>query len=79
MPLFMDRHEQAGATAEAVAEAHARDLELADEYGVQLLAYWFDAESGGTFCFAKASKPACTRARSYNASEPMRCSVIARR
>lgn len=57
MPLFMDRHELPGATAEEVAQNHARDLELVDEYGVQLLAYWFDADSGGTFCLAKASRP----------------------
>lgn len=57
MPLFMDRHDLPGTTAVEVAENHARDLELADEYGVRLLAYWFDAESGGAFCFAKASAP----------------------
>jgi class 3 adenylate cyclase len=54
MPLFMDRHDLPGATAEQVAEAHAKDLGPAAEYGVQLLAYWFDAEAGKAFCFGNA-------------------------
>ena len=57
MPLFIDRHDLPDATAEEVAENHARDLGMADEYGVQLLAYWFDADTGGAFCFARASEP----------------------
>lgn len=57
MPLFMDRHDLPGATAEDVAQAHAKDLGPAAEYGVQLLAYWFDAETGGAFCFANAPGP----------------------
>ena len=57
MPLFMDRHELPGATAEEVAQNHARDLEMADDFGVELLAYWFDAERGGAFCFASAARP----------------------
>jgi class 3 adenylate cyclase len=54
MPLFMDRHDVPGATAEDVAKAHVSDLELAGKHDVQFLSYWFDAESGGVFCFAKA-------------------------
>lgn len=58
MPLFMDRHDLPGATAEELVEAHAKDLGPAAEHGVRLLAYWFDAESGGAFCFADAPSPA---------------------
>ena len=29
MPIFMDRHDMAGATAENIAEAHRKDLEMA--------------------------------------------------
>lgn len=54
MPLFMDRHDVPGATAKDVADAHVRDLETSRKYGVQFLSYWFDAESGGVFCFADA-------------------------
>ncbi len=55
MPLFMDRHDVPGATAKDVAEAHVSDLEMSAKYGVDFLSYWFDAESGGVFCFAKAA------------------------
>jgi class 3 adenylate cyclase len=54
MPLFMDRHDVPGATAKDVAEAHVSDLEMATKYGVQFLSYWFDADGGGVFCFARA-------------------------
>jgi class 3 adenylate cyclase len=54
MPLYMDRHDVPGATAKDIAEAHLNDLEVAGRHGVQFLSYWFDAESGGAFCFAHA-------------------------
>ncbi len=44
MPLFMDRHEVPAVTAEQVAQAHMADLEMGTEFGVQFLAYWFDAD-----------------------------------
>jgi len=54
MPLFMDRHDVPGAKAEDVAQAHLSDLELAGKHDVQFLSYWFDADNGSVFCFAKA-------------------------
>jgi class 3 adenylate cyclase len=54
MPLFMDRHDIPGVTAEQVAQAHVADLGMAETFGVQFLAYWFDAEQGQAFCLAKA-------------------------
>lgn len=54
MPLFMDRHDVPGATPEEVAQAHVSDLGVSDKYDVQFLSYWFDADSGAVFCFAKA-------------------------
>jgi hypothetical protein len=36
MPIFMDRHDMAGATAENIAEAHRKDLEIQDKYGGQI-------------------------------------------
>jgi class 3 adenylate cyclase len=50
----MDRHELPGVTAEQVAQAHLRDLETEAGYGVQFLAYWFDAGNGDAFCLARA-------------------------
>lgn len=53
MPLYLDRHDVLGATPNDLAVAHVKDLELQDRYGVRYLTYWFDAETGGTFCLAR--------------------------
>jgi len=55
MPLFMDRHDVPGVSAAEVAEAHARDVEVQDAYGVTFLSYWFDEHAGSVFCLARAS------------------------
>ena len=53
--LFMDVHEKVdGLTADAVAGAHARDLEVQQKYGVSYLQYWFDEGSGKVFCLVDA-------------------------
>ncbi len=57
MPLFMDRHDLPGATAEMVAQAHLTDLQTQARFDVQFLAYWFDADTGEVFCLAKAPRP----------------------
>jgi hypothetical protein len=55
MPLFMDVHNKVeGLTAEAVAGAHQRDLEVQDQHGVNYLKYWFDEGSGKVFCLVEA-------------------------
>ena len=55
MPLFMDVHDKVdGLTADAVAGAHARDLEVQDAHGVRYLQYWFDESSGKVFCLVEA-------------------------
>ncbi len=55
MPLFMDVHEKVeGLTAEAVAGAHQRDLEVQGAYGVDYQQYWFDESSGKVFCLVEA-------------------------
>jgi class 3 adenylate cyclase len=54
MPLYMDRHDLPEATAADVAQAHIRDLEIQDRYGVRYLTYWFDATTGNVFCLADA-------------------------
>lgn len=56
MPLYMDRHDLHGESAEDVAKAHARDLEVQDAYGVSFLSYWFDEASGSAFCLARAPR-----------------------
>ncbi|MDQ1374546.1 MAG: hypothetical protein QOJ09_1884 [Actinomycetota bacterium] len=55
MPLFMDVHNKVdGLTAEAVAGAHQRDLEVQAAHGVNYLQYWFDEGSGKVFCLVEA-------------------------
>jgi hypothetical protein len=55
MPLFMDVHHKVdGLTAEAVAGAHQRDLEVQSRYGVNYRQYWFDEDSGKVFCLVDA-------------------------
>jgi class 3 adenylate cyclase len=54
LPLFMDRHDLPGVTAEQVARAHVAALARLAQFGVQFLAYWFDADHGEAFCLANA-------------------------
>ena len=55
MPLYMDVHERVeGLTAQAVAQAHAKDLEVQAKYGVKYLKYWFDEHTGKVFCLVEA-------------------------
>ncbi len=63
MPLYMDIHQRVdGATPEAVADAHAKDLEVQAKYGVQYKKYWIDESSGTIFCLVEApSKEAAER------------------
>ena len=54
MPIFMDRHDIPGATAEQVAQAHQLDLKIQDQYKCKGLTYWFDEESCIAFCLIQA-------------------------
>ena len=55
MPLYMDVHDRVeGLTAEAVAEAHKKDLETQEKHGVNYQRYWYDTESGKVFCLVDA-------------------------
>jgi Protein of unknown function (DUF4242) len=55
MPMFMDHHRHVeGLTADAVADAHRKDEEIQDEYGVKYLKYWFNENTGEVFCLADA-------------------------
>jgi hypothetical protein len=55
MPLFMDVHNRVeGLTAEAVAGAHKRDLEVQSKHGVQYLRYWFNEGTGRVYCLVDA-------------------------
>ena len=63
MPLYMDHHHRVeGLTAEAVAGAHLRDLEVQAKHGVNYLKYWFDEASGAVFCLVEAPSKAAAAA-----------------
>ncbi len=55
MPLYIDIHQHVeGLTKDAVAGAHARDLEVQKKYGVDYRQYWFDEGTGKVFCLIEA-------------------------
>jgi hypothetical protein len=63
MPLYMDTHHKVdGLTAEAVAGAHARDLEVQTAHGVNYLQYWFNEDAGTVFCLVEAPNPEAAHA-----------------
>jgi class 3 adenylate cyclase len=62
MPLFMDRHDLAGATAEDLAMAHVRDEEMQGKFGVRYLSYWFDYERQAAFCLVDSPSPQAAEA-----------------
>lgn len=56
MPLYMDVHTIEGGVSTAdVAEAHLKDLETQDRFGVNYLRYWVDEDAGKIFCLVEAS------------------------
>jgi hypothetical protein len=55
MPLYMDHHKNVdGLTAQAVAGAHQKDLEVQDEHGAKYHSYWYNEEKGEIFCLVEA-------------------------
>jgi uncharacterized protein DUF4242 len=55
MPTYLDTHKHVeGLTAEAVAGAHARDMEVGPKYGVSYIRYWFDEATGRVYCLVEA-------------------------
>lgn len=66
MPLFMDRHDIPGVSAEDVADAHQKDLSIQEEFDCRALTYWFDEEAGMAFCLIEApNKEAVQRLHNY--------------
>ena len=55
MPLYLDVHNKIEAlTADALAGAHRKDLEVQHKHGVKYLRYWFDEGTGKVFCLCEA-------------------------
>ncbi len=57
MPLYMDIHEVDGATADDLAKAHAADVHIQQQFGVEYHRYWFNEQSGKVFCICTAPNP----------------------
>ena len=57
MPMYMDIHEVEGATAEAVAKAHAADEKTQEKFGVSYHKYWFNESTGKIFCLCTEPTP----------------------
>ena len=54
MTTYLDIHDIPGVKAEDVAGAHAADVRVQDEYGVNYRHYWVDVEAGKVFCLVDA-------------------------
>jgi len=54
MPTYMDMHDLPGVKAEDVADAHAADVKVQGQYGVNYRQYWVDEEGGKVFCLVDA-------------------------
>jgi class 3 adenylate cyclase len=58
MPIYMDVHEGLdGATQNDVDLGHETEVEIQEEYGVNILSYWFSEAEGKAFCMATAPNP----------------------
>ena len=54
MPMFIDIHDIAGASADDIAKAHALDVKYQDKHGVNYFKYWVNAKHGKAFCLCTA-------------------------
>ncbi len=61
--LFLDVHEfgKGKVTAQAVADAHKKDLATQGRYGVAYKAYWVDEKEGKVYCLAEAPSAEAAR------------------
>lgn len=58
MPTYLDTHRHIpGLTAAALADAHQRDVEVGESYGVRYVRYWFDEATGRVYCLVEAPSP----------------------
>ncbi len=57
--LYLDVHKigPGNVTAEALAGAHKKDLEVQSKFGVKFINYWFDEKNGVVMCLAESATP----------------------
>jgi class 3 adenylate cyclase len=76
MPLYLDRHDLPGVTAQAVADAHVLDVATQDKHGVRYQTYWFDPSCDSVFCLAEGPSRAAIEAVHREAHGFLASSVI---
>jgi hypothetical protein len=54
LPLYMDVHNIDGVTCDAVRDAHAKDVVIQGDHGVNYKSYWVSEEAGKIFCLVEA-------------------------
>jgi hypothetical protein len=55
MPLYMDIHKNVdGLTADAVMDAHRKDVATQGKHDVEYLNYWYNEKEGKVFCLVRA-------------------------
>ena len=54
MALFLDVHRHVDLTADAIARAHAADIEIQHRYGVSYLRYWLGERDARFFCLIES-------------------------
>ena len=55
MPLFMDVHNMdGGVSCDAVRDAHAKDVAIQGDHGVNYKSYWVSEAEGKIFCLVEA-------------------------
>jgi class 3 adenylate cyclase len=53
VPIYLDRHDVQGVSAQDVADAHMQDVEIQGRHGVRYHTYWFDPGHQTVFCLAE--------------------------
>lgn len=54
MPMYMDIHDMKGVTRDDLAKAHAADMKVQGQYGVEYHKYWFNEDTGKVYCLCSA-------------------------
>jgi len=77
MPLYLDIHRGLdGLTAEAVIEAHKRDLKAQGAHGVNYIKYWYSEKESAVFCLVEAPSKEAAAAVHHEANGQVADEII---
>lgn len=54
MPMYMDIHDMPGVTRDDLAKAHAADMKIQGQFGVEYHKYWLNESTGKVYCLCSA-------------------------